>query len=144
MEAPRARSGMEILRRDECLRLLAGETVGRLGVIVGGRPVVLPVNYALHGTSIVFRTGEGSKLEGSLGQPVTFEVDEFDVAEHSGWSVVVDGVAEEISTSEDWFAESAREMAAPTWLPGDAAHYIRIRPGVITGRRVPVRQDIRP
>ena len=48
-----------VIPRAECLRLLAGQTVGRLGFVVHGRPMVLPVNYVLVGDLIVFRTGEG-------------------------------------------------------------------------------------
>ena len=140
MTLPRALSGMEIIPRRECLRLLAGHRVGRLGFVVGGQPMVLPVNYTLDGSHVVFRTGEGSKLDAARRGPVAFEVDEVNVETASGWSVVVQGVAEEISDSEDWFAKSVRENAGPTWLPGMAEHFVRIVPSLITGRRLPPAQ----
>ena len=36
---------MEIIPRQECLRLLAGQKVGRLGFVVGDQPMIMPVNY---------------------------------------------------------------------------------------------------
>ncbi len=137
MTLPRSHSGMEIIPRRDCLRLLAGQRIGRLGFVVDGQPMVLPVNYTLQGSSVVFRTGEGSKLGAATGRRVAFEVDEVDADTMGGWSVVVQGVAEEISDSEDWFERSAREDAGPTWVPGIAEHYVRITPTLITGRRLP-------
>ena len=43
----RDRNGLEILDRSECLRLLAGSSVGRVAVSVGALPVILPVNFRL-------------------------------------------------------------------------------------------------
>ena len=37
-------------------------SVGRLGLLVDGRPEVLPVNYALDGETVLFRTAEGTVL----------------------------------------------------------------------------------
>ncbi len=56
------RTGLEVLERHECLRLLASQPVGRVAVVVDAWPMIFPVNYALDGDSIVFRTDEGSKL----------------------------------------------------------------------------------
>ena len=99
--------------------------------------MVLPVNYAIDGEVVIFRTGEGSKLEAAHGSNVTFEIDAVDEADGSGWSVVVQGVAEEIADSGDWFDESLRAKAGPTWIAGPADHYVRITPDVISGRRLP-------
>ncbi len=132
-----AHSGMEIIPRKECLRLLASRNVGRLGFVVGDQPLVLPVNYAVHGDVVVFRTGEGSKLDVAPSAKVAFEVDDVDAAAGQGWSVVVQGVAEEITDRDDWFSESLRSGAAPTWMPGVAGHYVRIVPSLISGRRLP-------
>ncbi len=43
------RNGLEVLEREECLRLLAGATIGRLGITIGTLPVVLPVNQPWSG-----------------------------------------------------------------------------------------------
>lgn len=101
MDVAHAHSGMEIISRRECLRLLAGRNVGRLGFLVGDQPMVLPVNYVLRGNEVVFRTGEGTKLEVTPLAKVAFEVDDFNVQNRSGWSVVVQGVAEEITGDDE-------------------------------------------
>lgn len=137
MDIVHAHSGLEVVPRKECLGLLAGQKVGRLGFVVGDQPMVLPVNYAVQGDVVVFRTGEGSKLEAAVGTKVVFEVDNIHAATGSGWSVVVQGVAEDITDSDDWFVASLRGVAAPTWMPGTADHFVRITPKVISGRRLP-------
>ena len=48
--------GLEILDREACLGLLADDEIGRLAVLAGGAPLILPVNYQLDGEAIVFRT----------------------------------------------------------------------------------------
>ena len=136
MEVPYARSGMEIIPRAECLRLLAGQEVGRLAFVVSGHPMVLPVNYVVVGDVVVFRTGEGLKLDTVPSAEVAFEVDEVDVGTRSGWSIVVQGVAEEITEDDGWLAQSLREAAPSAWVPRPADHYMRIRPRVISGRRL--------
>ena len=136
MDILHARSGLEVIPRKECLILLAGQQVGRLGFVVEGQPMVLPVNYALHGDVVMFRTGDGSMLGAAHATRVAFEVDEVDTDTGSGWSVVVQGVTEEIPGTGDWFDEALRAHAAPTWLPGPTDHYVRIKPSVISGRRL--------
>jgi len=129
---------IEILTRQECLRLLAGEKVGRLGFVVGDQPMIMPVNYALVGDVIVFRTGEGPKLDGSRQAKVVFEVDWIENQSHDGWSVLVQGIAQEITDHDDLFAEDQRQAVSPTWLPVVPGHFVRIVPTVISGRRLPI------
>jgi nitroimidazol reductase NimA-like FMN-containing flavoprotein (pyridoxamine 5'-phosphate oxidase superfamily) len=137
MDVPLTRSGMEIIPRKECLRLLAGRHVGRLGFLIGDQPMVLPVNYGISGDVVVFRSGEGTKIDAAVCRKVAFEVDDVDEAAGEGWSVVVQGVAEDITDAGDWFAESLRVVARPTWLPAAAGRYVRITPTLVTGRRIP-------
>ena len=132
------RTGLEVLEREECLRLLAGEEVGRIGVVAGGHPLILPVNYVLDGDQVVFRTAPGTKLQAACRTAVAFEVDRFDRARHAGWSVVVQGVAEEVTSFSDpaVLARLDRLHLVP-WAEGDKPNVVRIVPRVITGRRVP-------
>ena len=54
MNAPvNLRTGLEELDRDECLRLLRSATLGRLAVVIGGQPLVFPVNFTLDGDAVV-------------------------------------------------------------------------------------------
>ena len=136
MESLHARSGLEIIPRKECLLLLAGQAVGRLGFVVDGQPMVLPVNYAIRGDVVVVRTGEGTKLEAAHGAKVAFEVDDVDRDTKSGWSVLVQGVAEAIPAASDRLDQSLWASAAPSWIPAPTDHYVRITPSVISGRRL--------
>jgi nitroimidazol reductase NimA-like FMN-containing flavoprotein (pyridoxamine 5'-phosphate oxidase superfamily) len=133
----KAQSGMDIIPLAECLRLLGSRRVGRLGFVVGDQPLVLPVNYAVEADIVVFRTGLGTKLEAVADAKVAFEVDEVDERAGTGWSVVVQGVAQEITSDVVVFAEALRAAAAPTWVPNPADHYMRIVPRIISGRRLP-------
>jgi nitroimidazol reductase NimA-like FMN-containing flavoprotein (pyridoxamine 5'-phosphate oxidase superfamily) len=127
-------SRMETIERADCVHLLTAHGLGRLAVVVRGRPVIFPVNYAMDGARVVFRTDAGTKLWGSVGQEVAFEIDGFDRIYHEGWSVVVVGTAEEVHDG----AELARLERLPIgpWGPGPKAHWVRVRPGAITGRRI--------
>ena len=91
--------GLDEIDVAECWRLLGTQPVGRVAVIVGQYPLVFPVNYALDGMHIVFRTGVGTKLWAIDRSNVTFEVDELDLASRSGWSVMVRGAAHEPAPS---------------------------------------------
>ncbi|HXY45641.1 MAG TPA: pyridoxamine 5'-phosphate oxidase family protein [Acidimicrobiales bacterium] len=122
---------MEPIDFKECYALLAGERIGRLGVVVDGRPEIFPVNYGLDGDGIVFRTNQGRKMLGLPGD-VVFEVDRIEVADRSGWSVIVHGRAEDISQFD---SPRLRERAEIPWT-GPKDILVRISPSLITGRRV--------
>jgi nitroimidazol reductase NimA-like FMN-containing flavoprotein (pyridoxamine 5'-phosphate oxidase superfamily) len=68
---------IEELGSAECWELLASQQVGRIGFVAEAQPVILPVNYAVDGTTVVFRTAPGGKLNAAIqGQRVAFQVDE--------------------------------------------------------------------
>jgi GNAT superfamily N-acetyltransferase len=117
--------GLEVLDRDECLRLLASAALGRIGFTSGALPAVWPVNFHLDGERILVRTSRGSTLDAALQNAVVaFEVDEFDPIRRSGWSVAVTGVAAEVSD--------------PTELepaPHDDDAIIAISTELVSGRR---------
>jgi nitroimidazol reductase NimA-like FMN-containing flavoprotein (pyridoxamine 5'-phosphate oxidase superfamily) len=86
--------GFDVLAKAECAVLLTRGCVGRVGFVVGGRPQVLPVNYAADDTGVVvFRTSANSSLMAIAMQAVVFEVDGLDEAHRAGWSVCVHGTA---------------------------------------------------
>ena len=129
-------SAMEMLDRQECLRLLATQEVGRLAFVIAGHPDVLPVNYALDGDDLVIRTDAGRKLEGLTRSPVAFEVDEIDRTCHAGWSVVVHGLAQEVTPYDRQdVVERLTNLPLHPWA-GDKVHTIRIVPKTISGRRI--------
>lgn len=122
--------------REECLRLLGATAIGRVGGTFDGRPFVLPVNYAVDGDHVVFKTAPGTKLSGTAFARVAFEIDGFDPATRSGWSVVVQGVASDISDMIDAGSMSLRSIDLQPWSPGEKSHWVAIQPESITGRRV--------
>ena len=129
------RTGIERLGKDECLELLRAQQVGRLAVVSHGRPLIFPVNYAMDGEAVVFRTAPGSKFDGAVRETaVSFEIDELDVDRREGWSVVVAGRAEEV-VSESHRSRLAHLPLRP-WAAGEKDHWLTISATSITGRRV--------
>jgi nitroimidazol reductase NimA-like FMN-containing flavoprotein (pyridoxamine 5'-phosphate oxidase superfamily) len=137
MTAVDPRTGIEVLDRDECLQLLATETVGRVVVVDHGSPHIVPVNYALDGDAVVFRTAIGTKFDAASRSDVAFEVDAFDSIDRRGWSVVVHGWAQEVTAYDD-LALLARvnALAIEQWATFEKPHILRIVSTSITGRRV--------
>jgi nitroimidazol reductase NimA-like FMN-containing flavoprotein (pyridoxamine 5'-phosphate oxidase superfamily) len=128
---------VEEISREECLRLLQGRKafVGRIGFIVDGRPMVLPVNYLAGPDGIVFCTGPGVKLDHlAAGAPVAFEIDADSPYRESGWSVVVQGVTEEIKDPEQ--TARLRRGALRSWGTRNPEHWIRISLDHVEGRRI--------
>lgn len=130
------RNGLEMLSHQECLGLLARASVGRIGVSMSALPAILPVNFAMLGDDIVFRTGTGMKLAAAVTNTiVAFEVDEFDHVHHTGWSVLVVGTASEIMAAADLAA--ARELGLDPWALGvEHTRFIRIDTEMVSGRRL--------
>src|SRR4051794_2313299 len=129
------RNGLEVLARDECLRLLAGATLGRVAVTFGALPTVLPVNFWLDGERILIRTGLGSKLDAAAREAVVaFEVDDFDPLYHSGWSVSVTGFATEVKAPDD--VAGTRHAPVARWAPKGEHAVIAISTDLISGRRI--------
>lgn len=125
-----ASAALEPLTRDECLALLAVHSVGRIAVVTrDNTPFVVPVNYQLSGEIIVFRTDDGTKLDALQRHPIAFQIDHIDPAEHTGWSVLVQGVGHVTPPHE---LESTD--VAP-WA-GAKQHWIQLVPRSITGRRL--------
>lgn len=131
-----ARTGLEWIDREECLVLLGRDVVGRLAIAVGGGAQIFPVNYNLDGDTIAFRTDPGSKLDASGRARAAFEIDEIDRARRCGWSVVVSGRLEEVTHYETKTIKRLAELAIDPWAGGEKAHYMRLIPERITGRRV--------
>jgi nitroimidazol reductase NimA-like FMN-containing flavoprotein (pyridoxamine 5'-phosphate oxidase superfamily) len=126
------RNGLEVLDRADCIRLLRTVSLGRLGVTVGALPTILPINFRIDGDRILFRTGVGTKLDAATrGAVVAFEADDFDPMYHSGWSVVVTGVAREISDPDDRAMDTT-----PRWAPGQDERLVEVSMDEMSGRRL--------
>jgi len=125
------------LGANECERLLATASLGRLAVIVNGRPEIFPVNHVFDPTSrrVAFPTRDGTKLHAALNWPwVAFEVDGEEPDGSEGWSVLVVGKAIELTDT----AEIARvsDLRDVLWGTGTGVHWVSVEPSQMTGRRI--------
>lgn len=141
MNATDPTTGIEVLSRDECLHLLGTQTVGRVVVVDHRTPHIVPVNYALDGDAIVFRSGLGTKLDAASRSNVAFEVDFLDDIAHTAWSVVVHGWAQEVTAFDDP-ALLARlgALRIEPWADFEKPYVVRIVGHSITGRRIARRE----
>ena len=131
--------GLIRLGEDECWDFLAAHFIGRVGLVHMGHPMVFPVNYAVDGRSVVFRTAPGTKLAtAAAGHMVAFEVDEASELFETGTSVMAHGTMHEVIDPD----ERARLAPLPirVWAPGDRDHLVRIEPSWVSGRRIPMHQ----
>ena len=129
------RNGLEVLSRDECLRLLAQSRIGRVVVTDRALPAAFPVNFALMNEDVVFLTNTGSKLEAAQGEEVmAFEADDIDPVRHGGWSVLVQGLASVISDPDE--RAQAQALGLEPWAPAARFQFVRIRAELVSGRRL--------
>lgn len=129
------RNGLEVLSRAECLRLLARSPIGRVVVTDKALPAAFPVNFALLDEDVVFMTRGGTKLEMAAAEEVVaFEADEIDPSTQTGWSVLIQGWASQI-TDPDELAR-ARALRLRPWAAGERLQFVRVRSEVMSGRRL--------
>jgi nitroimidazol reductase NimA-like FMN-containing flavoprotein (pyridoxamine 5'-phosphate oxidase superfamily) len=126
------------LSRAECLHLLESAGWGRLGVIVGDRPQIFPVNHVIDDQAILIRTGAGTKLGAAADQPVAFQADGLAPIRGAAWSVQVSGHAVEVTDVRE-IVGLMPDLAEP-WEAGAKPHLLRIEIEEITGISFPVRE----
>ncbi len=119
------------LTAEECWEALRDDEFGRLAYVLGDEVELVPINYAVDGESLLFRTAEGSKLLGIVMRPdVAFEIDSFD--EERAVSVVVHGQARKLEEDEEHRAEN---LPLRPWVDTLKYNVVEISPTRITGRR---------
>jgi hypothetical protein len=129
------RNGLEVLDEQECLALLGSATLGRVAITAGALPTILPVNYRLAGSTVLFRTGRGTKLDAATANNVVaFEVDDFDPIGHTGWSVNLIGVARDLEAVLREITFDPTEI--PRWAPTGDERVVAISAELVTGRRI--------
>ncbi|MFC4015169.1 pyridoxamine 5'-phosphate oxidase family protein [Nonomuraea purpurea] len=128
-------SGLQVLSREECLRLLATTPIGRIVFTDHALPAVQPVNFHLDGQSIVIRTAIGSKLAAATRRAVVaFEADEFDSELRTGWSVTAVGHAQAVTDPAE--IDRLASLPLPVWAPGGRNHFIVVEAEQVSGRRI--------
>jgi len=119
----------------ECFDLLEAGGVGRVGFTAAGGIMILPVNFAVTGKTIIFRTAPDTLLARYADAQVSFEADHLDDARHEGWSVLVHGHAHQVN-DEHAIKRLEAGMDLEPWAPGARDVYVRVVPTQITGRRI--------
>ncbi len=123
------------LSRSECLERLRDAGFGRVGVSVGALPAILPVFLAVVDDVVVFRSEPGAEPEAAGGGAiVALEVDTIDGTTGAGWSVLVRGVAHELTSGPR--LEAARARLGSTWLAGARDHLVEVSTDLVTGRQL--------
>ena len=129
--------GLVTLTGDECRSLLVTHRprLGRLAFVAGEWPLVLPMNYALDGDIVYFRTSTGRKLfAASRRTRVTFQVDHVDQVWEDGWSLLAFGRLRMVEDSAE--LARARHLPLRPWAGGDRPHYLALDIDSLSGRRI--------
>ncbi len=128
-------SGMRILARRECLDLLSQVSLGRVGVSIDALPVILPVHFVLFGESVFFNTNPGTKFDAATtGAVVAFQADAPEAGSGAHWSVLLQGIASEVSN--EWDDAQAMSDAIKPWGGGALdRRLLRVEASHMTGRR---------
>lgn len=122
------------LSEEQCWKYLRGQPLGRLAIVMAGRPEIFPVNYAVGDKSIVFRTARGTNLAHGPGSVACFEIDGYDQHAREGWSVVAVGPLEEITDAGDARSLALRQLRVDPLAPGARLNWIALHAEQVTGR----------
>jgi nitroimidazol reductase NimA-like FMN-containing flavoprotein (pyridoxamine 5'-phosphate oxidase superfamily) len=119
------------LTPEQCWEMLRGDEFGRLAFRLVDEVHITPINYAVDGDSLLFRTAEGDKLLGVvMSSQVAFEIDTY--GEDTARSVVVRGTARILDEDEEHRAEN---VPLRSWVGTAKYNVVEIRPSVVSGRQ---------
>jgi uncharacterized protein len=130
----------EEITEAECRVLLEKNQIGRVSFTARGKQFVFPVNYAFNEDSIVFRIASDGVAANIPMTEVAFEIDDFDTDTKSGWSVLVQGHANDVTTTIDERSEHLRNLTVTPWI-GNRPMWIAVHAQTITGRRLPAQSE---
>ncbi len=137
--------GSEVLPLPECRRLRAWAAKrhhpGHLVIATADAPVVLPLDFGVHGADLILQVGDGlfDRMDGQL---VAFQVDnsaggpETSQGDPEGrWSVLVRGLATEVDEASAGSGLPEPRVAQP------GHRIVQVRADVVTGRRIHAPSD---
>lgn len=111
--------------------MLREQEFGRLAFTIADEQHLTPINYAVDGETLLFRTAPGTKLLAVvLGGEVAFEIDDF--SGETAESVVVRGRARHLEEDE---AHRAENVPLRPWVGPEKYDVVEIAPTDVTGRR---------
>ncbi len=126
---------LEPLTRYESLRLLASVPLGRIIFTRRALPAVELIHFAVDNGDIVIRADPGDPLVTDIRDTVVaFEADSLDVAHQAGWSVSIIGRSRVVTDPGE--IDRLQKIGLRSWGAGEAAHFIRISPELLNGRRL--------
>ena len=94
---------------------------------------MLPVNFAVAGKAVIFRTAPDTLLAVYANGRVSFEADHLDETLRAGWSVLLHGHAHTVTDEREVKRLEDRTCLEP-WAGGARDVYVRITPTRISGR----------
>jgi nitroimidazol reductase NimA-like FMN-containing flavoprotein (pyridoxamine 5'-phosphate oxidase superfamily) len=135
-EVMRSRQMLE-LTGAESWQLLRSVSLGRIVFTWHAMPAIRPVNHLVEDEAIIVRSHLGSAIVARAvaddGAVVCYEADELDPVRHTGWSVIVTGMARLV---RDPAAITRYEQLLEPWAAGQMDYVIAVKPQVITGIRL--------
>ncbi len=127
---------LDVMPDAECARLLRTHDLGRIAVVDReAHPIIFPINYFFDEGVVVFRTGPGTKLDLAPGMHVCFEIDGWDEVAGVGWSVLVKGIAHDITRPRGMPTGRMHYWPVRPAAPGSRQNWIGIWANEISGRR---------
>lgn len=133
----RPRQAVE-LTESECWDLLSSTSLGRIVFTQRAMPAIRPVNHLVDNRLIVIRTHLGAAIAARTagddsGTVVCYEADDLDPVRHTGWSVIVTGIAR-LVRNLDTIDRYAAQLEP--WIAGDMDQLVTITPHFTTGLRL--------
>jgi nitroimidazol reductase NimA-like FMN-containing flavoprotein (pyridoxamine 5'-phosphate oxidase superfamily) len=126
---------LEVLDREQCLKLLRTVPMGRLVFTEHALPAVQPVEFRWWKGDVVIRIADPAMLAAASGnRVVAFETDDLDPDLHCGWSVTVIGHAQVLTDASD-LIELSGIFSRPR-IGGRHDYFVRIRTEKVTGCRL--------
>jgi len=118
------------LGRDEALRLLGSVGLGRIVFTENALPAIRPVNHILDSGDVIIRSHTGATLTSSVNTVVAYEADAIDPDRHTGWSVIITGMARKVTDPD---AIARYERLLHPWADQNMDQVLRVHPELITG-----------
>lgn len=120
----------------ESWRLLGSVSLGRIVFTRHAMPAIRPVNHLVDRETVIIRSHLGAAIvrrAAGDGTVVCYEADDIDPVRHTGWSVIVTGLARLIN---DPAAISGYQQVLQPWADTQMDYVIAIEPKIVTGLRL--------
>jgi nitroimidazol reductase NimA-like FMN-containing flavoprotein (pyridoxamine 5'-phosphate oxidase superfamily) len=134
MQEIRPRQVLE-LTEPECWDLLGSVSLGRVVFTAQAMPAIRPVNHLVDDKTIIIRSHLGAAIVGHVAQDgavVCYEADQLNLERHTGWSVIVTGLARLVHEP----AKARYEQLLEPWVARPMDYVLCIKPEIVSGIRL--------